>query len=246
MACLKTYEPINALKPVADDLWIVDGPVIGMAYFGFHLPFTTRTTVVRLGDGGLWLHSPTPPDDSLRREIDKLGPVRFLVAPNKIHYWWIGEWKERYPEATTWAAPDVRDCASKRVAAFDRDLGEVPPPEWRDEIDQVSVAGDFLTEVDFFHRPTRTLILTDLIENFEPARITCWHMRLLMKLGGVADPDGKMPYDLRVTFLRHKADFRAAVETMLTWQPARIVLAHGRWYDRNGEAELRRACRWVL
>ena len=51
MACLETYEPINTLKPVAPDVWIVDGPVIGMAYFGFHVPFTTRMTVVRLSDG---------------------------------------------------------------------------------------------------------------------------------------------------------------------------------------------------
>ncbi len=98
----------------------------------------------------------------------------------------------------------------------------------------------------FFHRPSRTLILTDLIENFEPARITCWHLRLLMKLGGVTDPDGKTPYDLRLTFLRHKPAFRAAIEVMLAWRPQRIVLAHGRWYPENGEAELRRAFRWLL
>lgn len=246
MACLEEYQPINTLKPVADDLWIVDGPVIGMAYFGFRLPFTTRMTIVRLADGALWVHSPTPAEDALLRSVDALGPVRFLVAPNKIHYWWIGEWKARYPEAVTFAAPGVRAHARKRVAAFDRDLGAEAPAEWSAEIGQVAVPGDFLTEIDFFHRASRTLILTDLIENFEPGRIPCWHMRLLMKLGGVADPDGKMPYDLRATFLRHKKEFRAAVETMLGWRPERILLAHGRWYDRDGEAELRRACRWVL
>ena len=40
--------------------------------------------------------------------------------------------------------------------------------------------------------------------------------------------------------------FKAAVETMLAWHPERILLAHGRWYANNAEAELRRACRWVL
>jgi hypothetical protein len=33
---------------------------------------------------------------------------------------------------------------------------------------------------------------------------------------------------------------------MLGWDPERIVLAHGRWYEANGSAELRRAFRWVL
>ena len=67
-----------------------------------------------------------------------------------------------------------------------------------------------------------------------------------MKVGGVSDPDGKMPYDLRTTFLRHREAFKAAVETMLAWHPERILLAHGRWYANNAEAELRRACRWML
>ena len=46
----------------------------------FSLPFTTRMTVIRLPDGGLWLHSPTPLDDGLRAAIDALGPVAHIVA----------------------------------------------------------------------------------------------------------------------------------------------------------------------
>jgi hypothetical protein len=87
----------------------------------------------------------------------------------------------------------VRASARKRTARFDRDLVDHPPAEWRPDIDLVPVAGDVLTEVDFCHRPSSTLILTDLIENFQRERVTCWHLRLLMKLGGVFDPDGKTP-----------------------------------------------------
>jgi hypothetical protein len=50
-----------------------------------------------------------------------------------------------------------------------------------------------------------------------------------------------MPRDMRLTFPR--LELRAAVEKMILWDPARIILAHGRWYDRNGA---RRACRWLL
>ncbi len=246
MACLEPYEPLNTLKPVADDIWIVDGPVIGMFYLGASVPFTTRMTVVRLPDGGLWLHSPTPLTDTLLAEIQALGPVRYLVAPSKLHYWWIPHWKDRFPDALTFAAPGVADYGRKRIDHFDCDLSAEAPNEWAGAIDQVAVPGNFLTEIDFFHRPSRTLILTDLIENFERTRVTCWHWKLLMKVGGVTDPDGKMPYDLRMTFMGHKAEFRAAVEQMLAWKPERIILAHGRWYETNAEAELRRAFRWLL
>jgi hypothetical protein len=32
---------------------------------------------------------------------------------------------------------------------------------------------------------------------------------------------------------------------MIGWDPARIILAHGRWYERGGADELRRAFRWL-
>jgi hypothetical protein len=33
---------------------------------------------------------------------------------------------------------------------------------------------------------------------------------------------------------------------MLAWNPQRIILAHGRWYERDGAAELARAFAWAL
>ena len=246
MPCLRTYEPINTLKPVAADVWIVDGPEIRMRYLGFAIPFTTRMTVIRLPDGALWLHSPTAIDDDLVGAMAGLGTVRYLVAPNKIHDRWIGDWKARFPDAVACAAPGVREYAPSRFHGFDAGLGDGPPAAWSPLIEQQPVAGDFMTEVVFFHRPSRTLVLTDLIENFEPGRISCWHWRLMMKLAGVTAPDGKMPFDLRMTFLRHRAGFRAAVSRMIAWRPERILLAHGQCYAANAEAELRRAFRWAL
>lgn len=49
-----------------------------------------------------------------------------------------------------------------------------------------------------------------------------------------------------MTFLRNKSELRKAVETMIAWQPQRIILAHGRWYTTDGVTELRRAFRWLL
>ena len=58
----RTYDPLGVLKPVAENIWIVDGPEIRFRYALLRIPFPTRMTVVRLPDGGLWLHSPTPAD----------------------------------------------------------------------------------------------------------------------------------------------------------------------------------------
>ena len=239
------YAPLGTLKPVAPDLWVVDGPEIRFGYLGFKMPFPTRMTIVRLSHGGLFVHSPIALDEKLARAVEALGPVEHLIAPNTIHYWWVPDGKARYPAAQVHAAPGL-DRKAKRPLPIDSVLSASPPPEWAGEIEQVLFAGDVMAEVDFFHRPSRTLILTDLIENFEPARIKSWVLRLLVRLAGAADPDGSAPRDMRVTFRRHRAEMRAGVERMLAWQPERVILAHGRWYAQNGTAELTRAFRWVL
>ena len=99
-------------------------------------------------------------------------------------------------------------------------------------------------EVVFFHPRSRTLVLTDLIETFEASRLSR-RFRWLARLAGVLDPDGKAPIRLRRTFRRGRPQLRAAVEQMIGWAPERVILAHGRWYDRDGVAELRRAFRWA-
>ena len=61
MTSYALYEPVDTLKSVADNVWIVDGPEIRMSYpyLPFiKVPFPTRMTVVRLADGALWLNSP--------------------------------------------------------------------------------------------------------------------------------------------------------------------------------------------
>ncbi len=67
----------------------------------------------------------------------------------------------------------------------------------------------------------------------------------LIKLVGIADPDGKTPLDLRMTFWRQKEQARSCLKQMLQWNPEKVILAHGRWYENNGAAELRRAFRWL-
>lgn len=101
-----------------------------------------------------------------------------------------------------------------------------------------------MTEFEFFHPKSGSLVLTDLIENFEPRKLG-WGARWLAKLGGALDPDGQTPRDMRLTFSRNKAEVRRAVQTMIAWRPQRVILAHGRWYETNAVAELRRALRWV-
>lgn len=248
----RLYEPLFVPKEVAPCVWIVDGPVIEMSFpLGLRFPFTTRMTVVRLANGALWIHSPIEAPPKLFASIDSLGEVQHLVSPNFLHYACISAWKARYPGAVTWASPGVRERAARyeRPLSFDRDLvdehgADVSPQEWSDEIDQLLFRGsNVMREIVFFHKASRTLVLTDLIENFESDAMRppySWLVRLI----GAAHPDGKAPVDLRATF-RDREAARKSLGRMLSWQPERVLLAHGKWYDRDGTAELRRAFRWL-
>jgi hypothetical protein len=66
-----------------------------------------RMTIVRLTGGGLWLHSPTPLADEVRRSVDALGEVTAIVAPNNAHNLFVGDWVRAYPAAQGYAARGI-------------------------------------------------------------------------------------------------------------------------------------------
>ena len=238
------YEPLNTPIAIGPDIWIVNGPVLQWGYgIPVKWPFPTRMTIIRLPDGGLWLHSPTHPDESLLAAVEALGPVRHLVSPNLIHHVSIGAWAERFPDAKVWASPNVR---KRSEVAFTDDLSDLPPDDWAPVIDQRIARGSkVLEEVVFFHKASRVLILTDLIENFEDERLHGWLARFMYKLIGVMAPNGRAPRDMRATFTGHHEKLRPVIEWMIDCHPDKVVIAHGKWFEQDGEAEIRRAFSWV-
>ncbi len=248
-AATSLYEPLNQYKPLAPNIGIVDGPFEYVSMFATTLPwpFTTRMTVVRLANGDLFLHSPVAFDVALAKRMQSLGVIKHLISPNKLHYAHIGEWLRGFPEAVAWASSGARERARSRQidVGFSRDLGPAAPVEWQDEIEQLIIPGGIFNEVVFFHKGSRTLILADTIMNFEPDKIgQPW--RLIAKLTGTCYPSGQMPLDMRLSFLPRRRQVGAAFEKILAWKPERIILSHGRCFDSNGSAVLRRAFRWAL
>ena len=241
MSAYEAYEPLNVPKPFGKNVWIVDGPEIRMDYGPIHLPFPTRMTVVQPADGGLWIHSPIAPDPALFDAVDALGPARYLIAPNSIHYWYMADWIERYPEAGTFAVADHQTRA-KRAFRIDHLLQDGARFKWQDEIDWLLVPGTLVSEAVFRVRDAKVLILTDLIENFEARRVKSRVLRFLMSSFGA---DGAVPYDLRSTFWPRRKQVRVQIARVLEWDVGKVTLAHGKPYEENAAAELRRAFGWA-
>ncbi|ACY17312.1 DUF4336 domain-containing protein [Haliangium ochraceum] len=227
--------PLTALAP---SLWVADGPRVRM----FGIPFDTRMSVVRLGDGGLWLHSPVPPTPALLEATSALGPVRHLIAPNKLHYLFIEAWRERAPGAAVWAAPGLAE--RNKAVHIDRELGDRAEAVWAEDLDQLIFAGSaILPEVLFLHRASRTLIATDIFQNHDPAR-DGWFWRQVKRGLGVVAPKGGTPREWRLS-VRDRAAARESLERLLAWEFDRLVFSHGLCIDSGAHAWVERAFHWL-
>lgn len=231
---------IPILKPFGRDIWIVDGPNV-VAGGGFHYP--TRSAVIRLFDGTLFVWSPVALTHELGAAIDALGEVRYLIAPNSLHHVFIPEWKEAYPAARIYAAPGLRE--KRKDIDFDDDLGESPAVGWSSDIDQVVVRGNAITtEVVFFHRASRTVLFTDLLQQLPRNWFKGWRA-IVAGLDLMLGQEPSVPRKFRVAFTNRR-DARAAVERILAWPVDMVLMAHGTPVAQNGLTYLQRAFRWLL
>ena len=201
------------------------------------LPIRTRMTVIRLGHGRLFVHSPVPLDAARRAAIEALGTVAFIVAPNRFHHVFIRAWREGYPDALVCAAPGLP--AKRPNVRFDRVLGDRAEPEWEDELAQHWFAGmPALNEIVFFDRASRTLLVTDVCQH-----ITARDPRAVTWLAGALGVRARlaMSRSLRLLMLRDRRAARASRERILAWNIERVIVAHDTIVERDGREAVRRA-----
>lgn len=225
------------LQPFGPRLWLADGPLAQVA--GFSYP--TRMAVIQLAEG-LLIWSPVSLTEGLRRELAELGEVRWLVAPNSLHHLFLAEWREAYPGAEMIAAPGL--AARRPDLDIDRELGGGLPAEWAGEIDLVLMAGNRITtEAVFFHRASSTVLFTDLVQQFPKGWFRGWRA-LVARLDQMTEPEPSVPRKFRMAFTDRRAA-REALARILVWPCLRVVMAHGRPIEQDGQAFIARAFRWL-
>lgn len=222
------------------DIWTADGSEV-VAALGFHYP--TRMAVIRVSGGDLFVWSPIALTDSLRDEVEAIGKVRFLIAPNSLHHLFIADWKHAFPDAQIFAAPGLRE--KRQDLAFDGDLDDAARPPWSAEIDHVLVAGNAITdEVVFFHRKSGVVIFTDLVQQMPVGWFSGWRAAVA-KLDLMVGPEPSVPRKFRVSFT-NRALAREAVKHILAWPAEKGLMAHGTPVEKDSQAFLRRAFQWLV
>ncbi len=220
---------------VEGQIWLREYPI---KYAGCE--FNARMAVVRLSDSRLMLHSPCEIDVGLKEAISALGEVGCIVAPGSYHYFHVPSAQAAFPAAETYICPGVE--RKRPDIDFDWFLGDRVPEALEGDFDQVLIRGTkYIWEVAFFHKPSKTLILVDLVENFTAATPGVnWQLRLWWKVVFHMWNHPKPAPEYQMGW-KDKNAARKSLQTILGWDFDRVVLAHGDLIEEDAKAVLHEA-----
>ena len=220
------------LRQIDTDIWTTEA---SQRFLGAEVG--TRMTVIRLAGGSLFVHSPVHLDDEIRAALDSIGPVRHVVAPNRFHHLHAADYPRNYPEAKLYAAPGLE--TKRRDLHFDEILSDEAPAAWRGQIDQLVFRGfSPLNETVFFHRSSRTVLVTDLLFNVTHTD-SAWTRFVLTLDGGFGGP--AVARTFRLPMRMRKGTVLDSVARILKWDFDRITVAHGDVVERNAKTALQDA-----
>lgn len=224
-----------SLTPIAEDLWVDVAPV---SFLGLRLSSTM--TVIRLGDGGLLLHSPVAMTPERRATVEALGPVAHLYAPNLFHHLRIGEWAAAFPQARLHAPAGL---AKKRSdLRIDRALPAAPEPAFEGLLDEQHVHGFRLHESVLFHRPSRTLVVADLVHDI--GRPEHGWTKLYTRMMGFYDRVA-LSRMIRWTGFHDRAATRESLDALMQLPFERVIVGHGEPITQDARAQLQAAYAWL-
>jgi hypothetical protein len=215
------------LRELSDGVHVAERP---QRFWGIELG--ARMTVLEL-EGGLLVHSPLDLDPST---VAHLGVLRWALAPNKFHHLYVGRWVSAGAEA--WATASL--LAKRRDVAFAGALARGSAPFGGDVALFPLTCLPFVDEVVALHRPSRTLLVADLVFNLDAT--APWLTRVAMR-GALAYPGASASVIERA--LMHRETARREIAELLDQDFDRLIVAHGDVIETGGKDALTRAYAWL-
>lgn len=222
------------LQALCDGLYVAERPGRLLA-----ITVPERMLVVRLSSGGLAVYAPWACSPELRQAVAELGPVRFVCQPNLWPGPVLDGWRKAFPEAQLLAP---RGGARLALGAPATELGDEPPAGLGPDVAVHAVRGfPALGELAWCHRPSRTLLLADLVVRVPDSGPLALRWLTRLGLGGASFGP---PRDVRY-LLTDRRVARQSLERLLSWDFERIVMRRGPIVPTAGKEALRRAFRWL-
>ena len=198
-------------------------------------------TVIQLANHDLVVISPIQVNNAMVSQLNEIGTVRHIIAPNLYHYLFAANFKMLYPNATFWAVPGLE--TKKTDLAIDQIIPSDANHLW-DGLESIFFNGfrtlglrgiDSLNECVFFHGASRSLILTDTVVYFDESFpvITQLAARVLGGYNRLA------PALLERIATTEKEKVRGCVEKVLKWDFDRVIMAHGTIVEQDGKTQFK-------
>jgi hypothetical protein len=224
-----------APRTITEGVWAFETEIRVTA--GFYLPL--RSTLLRLEGGALALVSPIRLSDDDAAEVDTLGTVEHLIAPNLWHHLFLRAACARWPTSKVWGP---RALAKKRSdLRFDGVLEEagriggalrVLPIEGIDKVGECAL----------LHEPSRSLLLTDSVFNVSEPRAGL--TSLILRFVGASR---KLAMSRAERWMcDDRAKLAASSRAILDAGFDRLVPAHGDVIDSGAQPALEEAWAWSL
>ncbi|XP_060188725.1 uncharacterized protein LOC132617683 [Lycium barbarum] len=159
---------------VKDTIWLFEQEqALGFSSVSTNI----RMTVIKLKSGELWVHAPIAPTKECIQLVKELGyPVKYIVLPTFAyeHKIFVGPFSRKFPKAQVWVAPRQWSWPLNLPLEFfgifraktliDRDMST----PWADDIEQKVLSSPEVgigpyVEVAFYHKRSRTLLVTDAV-----------------------------------------------------------------------------------
>mmetsp|Transcript_9983 Transcript_9983/g.26617 ORF Transcript_9983/g.26617 Transcript_9983/m.26617 type:complete len:300 (+) Transcript_9983:55-954(+) len=236
-------------RKLGEGVWVVDASVVYISR-PVEISLPVRMTIMTMAPASkeLLVYSPLPlsAQESAecaaayvpKAQVDRLGEVRCIVAPNAMHHMYASHWIDAYPAAVSCAVPalltkrpDVSwtyGFGSQHCQTF---FAERAPAIRVFRVDGI----DTLDEVVMYHEPSRILVACDLAFNPDFSKISSapirWYLRLTLP----------RPMCLTSPFRFLIKDSRKALESMdaiMALDFDGIVVSHGEVVESGGKAML--------
>jgi hypothetical protein len=186
---------------------------------------------------GVILISPIKFSSDQLQQIVELGEVTDIISPSLIHSLFMKKASKRFPNATVWAPPCMREKFPKMK--IDKVLTQDSWP-FEDQIDMELIGGvKKVTEVAFYLKELRTLVVCDLAFNVQHPH----------GIGGRIVPLVLGTYKkfaisrLWNIFMKDKDTFSKSIDNILKWDFDQVVMAHGEVLTENGHEKLRESAK---
>ncbi len=218
------------MTPLADNLWVLRYP---LGILGADVG--RRVTVLRLRSGELVIHSTGPfsADDIVA--ISALGKPAWLVEATNVHDTFAKEGRAAFPLARYFAPP-----AFEKFSGVATESLASPPAAWSEELEVLPLGGvPKVREHAFFHRPSRTLIVADVLFNVG-SEMSAWTKFLLRLVAGLKGGPG-VSRIFRKLAIRDEAALKASLAKVLAWDFDRVIVAHGDVIEADGKRALTNA-----